>query len=106
MFSGHSASLFKDTTHLFADFSKLKPDDSRVDVAEAAAQGVNCLKPEYIADYLIQVGTARAPHLPHCPSPLQEMAALPVMGLLCQELLPQNACAEGFDLWPQIYALT
>ncbi|KAF2983886.1 hypothetical protein EK904_005245 [Melospiza melodia maxima] len=54
VFSGHSASLFKEATHLFADFSKLKPDDSRVDVAEAAAQGVNCLKPEYIADYLIQ----------------------------------------------------
>ncbi|XP_015473621.1 DNA topoisomerase 2-binding protein 1 isoform X1 [Parus major] len=54
VFSGHSASLFKEATHLFADFSKLKPDDSRVNVAEAAAQGVNCLKPEYIADYLIQ----------------------------------------------------
>lgn len=55
MFSGHSVSLFKEATHLFADFSKLKPDDTRVNVAEAAAQGVNCLKPEYIADYLIQV---------------------------------------------------
>ncbi|NXD77020.1 TOPB1 protein, partial [Halcyon senegalensis] len=54
VFSGHSASLFKEVTHLFADFSKLKPDDTRVNVAEAAAQGVNCLKPEYIADYLIQ----------------------------------------------------
>lgn len=71
MFSGHSASFFKEATHLFADFSKLKPDDSRVNVAEAAAQGVNCLKPEYIADYLIQVrvpgalsgGTGQAPHL-------------------------------------------
>ncbi|KAM6089006.1 DNA topoisomerase 2-binding protein 1 isoform 2-T2 [Chlamydotis macqueenii] len=54
VFSGHSVSLFKEATHLFADFSKLRPDDSRVNVAEAAAQGVNCLKPEYIADYLIQ----------------------------------------------------
>uniref|UniRef100_A0A663MEZ6 DNA topoisomerase II binding protein 1 n=1 Tax=Athene cunicularia TaxID=194338 RepID=A0A663MEZ6_ATHCN len=54
VFSGHSVSLFKEATHLFADFSKLKPDDTRVSVAEAAAQGVNCLKPEYIADYLIQ----------------------------------------------------
>ncbi|XP_010070867.1 PREDICTED: DNA topoisomerase 2-binding protein 1 [Pterocles gutturalis] len=54
VFSGHSVSLFKEATHLFADFSKLKPDDTRVNVAEAAAQGVNCLKPEYIADYLIQ----------------------------------------------------
>uniref|UniRef100_A0A8D0LAS5 DNA topoisomerase II binding protein 1 n=1 Tax=Sphenodon punctatus TaxID=8508 RepID=A0A8D0LAS5_SPHPU len=50
---GHSP-LFKEATHLFADFSKLKPDDTRVNVVEAAAQGVNCLKPEYIADYLIQ----------------------------------------------------
>ncbi|NXC07493.1 TOPB1 protein, partial [Orthonyx spaldingii] len=54
VFSGHSVSLFKEATHLFADFSKLKPEDSRVNVAEATAQGVNCLKPEYIADYLIQ----------------------------------------------------
>ncbi|XP_010021745.1 PREDICTED: DNA topoisomerase 2-binding protein 1, partial [Nestor notabilis] len=54
VFSGHSVSLFKEATHLFADFNKLKPEDSRVNVAEAAAQGVNCLKPEYIADYLIQ----------------------------------------------------
>uniref|UniRef100_A0A8C8E8H1 DNA topoisomerase II binding protein 1 n=1 Tax=Otus sunia TaxID=257818 RepID=A0A8C8E8H1_9STRI len=54
VFSGHSVSLFKEATHLFVDFSKLKPDDARVSVAEAAAQGVNCLKPEYIADYLIQ----------------------------------------------------
>ncbi|NWJ01890.1 TOPB1 protein, partial [Crypturellus undulatus] len=54
VFSGHSGALFKEATHLFADFSKLKPEDSRVNVAEAAAHGVNCLKPEYIADYLIQ----------------------------------------------------
>ncbi|XP_075349429.1 DNA topoisomerase 2-binding protein 1 isoform X1 [Mycteria americana] len=54
VFSGHSVSVFKEATHLFADFSKLKPDDTRINVAEAAAQGVNCLKPEYIADYLIQ----------------------------------------------------
>ncbi|XP_028926710.1 DNA topoisomerase 2-binding protein 1 isoform X3 [Ornithorhynchus anatinus] len=51
---GHSPSLFKEATHLFADFSKLKPDDTRVNVMEAAAQNVNCLKPEYIADYLMQ----------------------------------------------------
>ncbi|XP_027728064.1 DNA topoisomerase 2-binding protein 1 isoform X2 [Vombatus ursinus] len=51
---GHSVPLFKEATHLFADFSKLKPDDTRVNIAEAAAQKVNCLKPEYIADYLMQ----------------------------------------------------
>ncbi|KAM7176693.1 DNA topoisomerase 2-binding protein 1 [Macrochelys suwanniensis] len=51
---GHSLLLYKEATHLFADFSKLKPDDARVNVLEAATQGVNCLKPEYIADYLIQ----------------------------------------------------
>ncbi|XP_078519985.1 DNA topoisomerase 2-binding protein 1 isoform X1 [Lissotriton helveticus] len=54
VFLGHNPSLFKEATHLFADFSKLKPDDPRVNVAEAAAQGVNCLKPEYIAEYLMQ----------------------------------------------------
>ncbi|XP_019339085.1 DNA topoisomerase 2-binding protein 1 isoform X2 [Alligator mississippiensis] len=54
VFPGHSSALFKEATHLFADFSKLKPDDSRVSAVDAAAQGVNCLKPEYIADYLIQ----------------------------------------------------
>ncbi|XP_072307184.1 DNA topoisomerase 2-binding protein 1 [Eucyclogobius newberryi] len=49
-----SPSLFKETTHLFADFSRLKPGDFRVDMTEASAQGVTCLKPEYIADYLMQ----------------------------------------------------
>ena len=60
MFSGHSVSFFKEATHLFADFSKLKPDDTRVNIAEAAEQGVNCLKPEYIADFLIQVCAVQA----------------------------------------------
>ena len=50
----HSLSLLKDVTHLFADFNKLKPEDARVNIRDAANQGVNCLKPEYIADYLIQ----------------------------------------------------
>uniref|UniRef100_A0A1A8C306 Topoisomerase (DNA) II binding protein 1 n=1 Tax=Nothobranchius kadleci TaxID=1051664 RepID=A0A1A8C306_NOTKA len=52
-----SPSLYKEATHLFADFSRLKPGDFRVDVAEATAQGVTCLKPEYIADYLMQEPT-------------------------------------------------
>ncbi|KAM9307682.1 DNA topoisomerase 2-binding protein 1 [Gastrophryne carolinensis] len=51
---GHSTSTFKEATHLFADFSKLKPEDAKVNVAEAAAQGALCLKPEYIADYLMK----------------------------------------------------
>ncbi|XP_018411454.1 PREDICTED: DNA topoisomerase 2-binding protein 1 [Nanorana parkeri] len=54
VFVGYSSSLFKEASHLFADFGKLKPEDARVSVAEAAAQGVNCLKPEYIADYLMK----------------------------------------------------
>uniref|UniRef100_A0A4W5MGE4 DNA topoisomerase II binding protein 1 n=1 Tax=Hucho hucho TaxID=62062 RepID=A0A4W5MGE4_9TELE len=49
-----SPSLYKGTTHLFAEFSRLKPGDFRVDVPEAMSQGVKCLKPEFIADYLIQ----------------------------------------------------
>ncbi|EHB11472.1 DNA topoisomerase 2-binding protein 1 [Heterocephalus glaber] len=51
---GHSLPLFKEATHLFSDFNKLKPDDSRVNIAEAAAQNVYCLRTEYIADYLMQ----------------------------------------------------
>ncbi|XP_077158778.1 DNA topoisomerase 2-binding protein 1 isoform X2 [Paroedura picta] len=51
---GYSSALFREATHLFADFNKLKPEDTRVNVGEAIAQGVNCLKPEYIADYLIE----------------------------------------------------
>ena len=51
----HSLSLLKEVTHLFADFNKLKPEDAKVNISEAVYQGVNCLKPEYIADYLIQV---------------------------------------------------
>lgn len=50
-----SPSLYKDATHLFADFTRLKPGDFRVDVSVASNQGVTCLKPEYIADYLMQV---------------------------------------------------
>uniref|UniRef100_A0A3Q3IZ31 BRCT domain-containing protein n=1 Tax=Monopterus albus TaxID=43700 RepID=A0A3Q3IZ31_MONAL len=49
-----SPSLYKEATHLFADFSQLKPGDFRVDISEATSQGVACLKPEYIADYLMQ----------------------------------------------------
>ncbi|XP_047206276.1 DNA topoisomerase 2-binding protein 1 [Girardinichthys multiradiatus] len=52
-----SPSLYREATHLFADFSRLKPGDFRVDIAEATAQGVSCLKPEYIADYLMQEPT-------------------------------------------------
>ncbi|XP_029796116.1 DNA topoisomerase 2-binding protein 1 isoform X2 [Suricata suricatta] len=51
---GHSVPLFKEATHLFSDFTKLKQDDSGVNIAEAAAQNVYCLKTEYIADYLVQ----------------------------------------------------
>ncbi|XP_008579355.1 PREDICTED: DNA topoisomerase 2-binding protein 1 [Galeopterus variegatus] len=51
---GHSVPLFKEATHLFSDFNKLKPDDSGFNIAEAAAQNVYCLKTEYIADYLMQ----------------------------------------------------
>ncbi|KAM4028938.1 DNA topoisomerase 2-binding protein 1 isoform 3-T3 [Anomaloglossus baeobatrachus] len=54
VFAGYSPSLFKEATHLFADFSKLKPEDAKVNISEAAVQGVNCLKPEYIADFLMK----------------------------------------------------
>ncbi|XP_038586755.1 DNA topoisomerase 2-binding protein 1 [Micropterus salmoides] len=52
-----SPSLYKGTTHLFADFNRLKPGDFRVNVSEATSHGVTCLKPEYIADYLMQEPT-------------------------------------------------
>uniref|UniRef100_A0A8C8D0S4 BRCT domain-containing protein n=1 Tax=Oncorhynchus tshawytscha TaxID=74940 RepID=A0A8C8D0S4_ONCTS len=60
-----SPSLYKGTTHLFAEFSRLKPGDFRVDVPEAMSQGVKCLKPEFIADYLIQVVPSAEKH-PQC----------------------------------------
>ncbi|KAL2085608.1 hypothetical protein ACEWY4_018928 [Coilia grayii] len=79
--SGPSPSLYKGATHLFADFSRLKPGDFRVDVIEAQAHQVRCLKPEYIADYLMQepsppielyylpgAGPAGAETEPHTPS--------------------------------------
>lgn len=53
--------MYKETTHLFADFSRLKPGDFRVDLSEATANGITCLKPEYIADYLMQVSRAPRP---------------------------------------------
>ncbi|XP_077481033.1 DNA topoisomerase 2-binding protein 1 isoform X2 [Stigmatopora argus] len=49
-----SRSAYGTATHLFADFSRLRPGDFRVDVSEASAQGVSCLRPDYIADYLMQ----------------------------------------------------
>ncbi|XP_054621480.1 DNA topoisomerase 2-binding protein 1 isoform X2 [Dunckerocampus dactyliophorus] len=49
-----SPSMYKEATHLFVDFNRLRPGDFRVDVSEASAQGVTCLKPDYIADYLMQ----------------------------------------------------
>ncbi|XP_034022870.1 DNA topoisomerase 2-binding protein 1 [Thalassophryne amazonica] len=52
-----SPSFYKEATHLFADFSRLKPGDFRVDISQATSQGVMCLKPEYIADYLMQEPT-------------------------------------------------
>ncbi|XP_060921144.1 DNA topoisomerase 2-binding protein 1 [Labrus mixtus] len=54
---GPSPSLYKEATHLFADFSRLKPGDFRVGISEASSHGVMCLKPEYIADYLMQEPT-------------------------------------------------
>uniref|UniRef100_A0AAX7VYG1 BRCT domain-containing protein n=1 Tax=Astatotilapia calliptera TaxID=8154 RepID=A0AAX7VYG1_ASTCA len=67
---GPSPSMYKEATHLFADFSRLKPGDFRVDVLEATSQGVTCLKPEYIADYLMQEPTPPIElyHLTEAPS--------------------------------------
>uniref|UniRef100_A0A8C4RPF1 DNA topoisomerase II binding protein 1 n=2 Tax=Erpetoichthys calabaricus TaxID=27687 RepID=A0A8C4RPF1_ERPCA len=53
VFPAYSPSLCKEATHLFADFSKIKPDDPMTIVAEAVEHKVSCLKPEYIADFLI-----------------------------------------------------
>nr|XP_048272669.1 DNA topoisomerase 2-binding protein 1 [Myodes glareolus] len=50
---GDPVPLFNEATHLFCDFNKLKPDESRVFIEEAAAQNMACLKTEYIADYLM-----------------------------------------------------
>lgn len=52
-----SPSLYREATHLFADFIRLKPGDFRVNISEAVSNGVTCLKPEYIADYLMQEPT-------------------------------------------------
>ena len=59
MLPSASPALYSSTTHLFADFSMLKPGDFMVDLSEAASMGVQCLKAEYIADYLMQVSTVR-----------------------------------------------
>ncbi|KAF6101462.1 DNA topoisomerase II binding protein 1 [Phyllostomus discolor] len=70
---GHSVLLFKEATHLFSDGNKLKPDDSGVNIAEAVAQNVYCLKTEYIADYLTQETPPRVENycLPEAVSLLQ-----------------------------------
>ncbi|XP_066484231.1 DNA topoisomerase 2-binding protein 1 isoform X3 [Tiliqua scincoides] len=68
VFPSHSLPPFREVTHLFADFNKLKPEDMKVNVGEAAAEGVNCLKPEYIAEYLIQQPPPPMEHY-HLPEP-------------------------------------
>lgn len=55
MLPGDPVPLSNEATHLFCDFNKLKPDESRVFIEEAAAQNMACLKTEYIADYLMLV---------------------------------------------------
>ncbi|XP_034562035.1 DNA topoisomerase 2-binding protein 1 [Notolabrus celidotus] len=80
-----SPSLYKEATHLFADFSRLKPGDFRVNISEANSQGVTCMKPEYIADYLMQEPTppielyllseAPAEQTPETPSLKRKAAA-------------------------------
>uniref|UniRef100_A0A8D0C1Z5 DNA topoisomerase II binding protein 1 n=1 Tax=Salvator merianae TaxID=96440 RepID=A0A8D0C1Z5_SALMN len=81
----HSLPSFREATHLFADFNKLKQEDVRVNVGEAAAQGVNCLKPEYIADYLMQ-----DPPPPVENYRLPETTAYLQINSVCETRLPQK----------------
>ncbi|MGH0169473.1 UNVERIFIED_CONTAM: hypothetical protein FKN15_056900 [Acipenser sinensis] len=81
VFSSHSPSMYKESSHLFVDFSKLKAEDPRVNVAEAAAHKVNCLKPEYIADYLTQD-----------PPPAMENYCLPEAAQYLQNKLESSKC--------------
>ncbi|XP_058878639.1 DNA topoisomerase 2-binding protein 1-A-like isoform X1 [Acipenser ruthenus] len=81
VFSSHSPSMYKESSHLFVDFSKLKAEDPRVNVAEAAAHKVNCLKPEYIADYLTQD-----------PPPAMENYCLPEAAQYLQNKLDSSKC--------------
>uniref|UniRef100_A0A2H6NHZ7 TopBP1/SLF1 BRCT domain-containing protein n=1 Tax=Micrurus carvalhoi TaxID=3147026 RepID=A0A2H6NHZ7_9SAUR len=74
----YSPPTFREVTHFFADLNKLKPEDVRINTREAAAQGVNCLKPEYIADYLIQEPSPSMEnyHLPEAAAYLQNSKIL------------------------------
>ncbi|XP_026576175.1 DNA topoisomerase 2-binding protein 1 [Pseudonaja textilis] len=74
----YSPPIFREVTHFFADLNKLKPEDVRINIREAAAQGVNCLKPEYIADYLIQEPSPSMEnyHLPEAAAYLQNSKTL------------------------------
>ncbi|XP_045153750.1 DNA topoisomerase 2-binding protein 1 [Echinops telfairi] len=56
---GHPVPLFQEATHLFSDWNKQKPEDLGVNLAEAAAQNVYCLRTEYIADYLMEESPPR-----------------------------------------------
>lgn len=50
----HLPTDYQEATHLFVDFGKLKVEERRVNLTEALEHDVLCLKPEFIADYLIQ----------------------------------------------------
>ncbi|XP_060541893.1 LOW QUALITY PROTEIN: DNA topoisomerase 2-binding protein 1-like [Pantherophis guttatus] len=76
--SAYSPPIFREVTHFFADLNKVKPEDVRINIREATAQGVNCLKPEYIADYLIQEPPPSMEnyHLPEASAYLQSSKIL------------------------------
>ncbi|XP_058035608.1 DNA topoisomerase 2-binding protein 1 isoform X2 [Ahaetulla prasina] len=76
--SAYSPPIFREVTHFFADLNKLKPEDLRINIREATAKGVNCLKPEYIADYLIQEPPPSMEnyHLPEAAAYLQNSKIL------------------------------
>uniref|UniRef100_A0A1W7RFK4 Mutagen-sensitive 101 n=1 Tax=Agkistrodon contortrix contortrix TaxID=8713 RepID=A0A1W7RFK4_AGKCO len=78
VFPAYYPPIFREVTHFFADLNKLKPEDVRINIREAAAQGVNCLKPEYIADYLIQEPPPSMEnyHLPEAATYLQNSKIL------------------------------
>uniref|UniRef100_UPI00358F4402 DNA topoisomerase 2-binding protein 1 isoform X2 n=1 Tax=Myxine glutinosa TaxID=7769 RepID=UPI00358F4402 len=53
VFTACLAQTYVEATHLFADVLQLKESDGQLILQEASSHGVLCLRPEFIADFLI-----------------------------------------------------
>ncbi|XP_061413501.1 DNA topoisomerase 2-binding protein 1 [Lethenteron reissneri] len=69
--SSGEAQALEEATHLFVDAARLRSEEVRTGLLQAAARHVHCLRPEYIADFLIMDSppTLEQYYIPDVPAP-------------------------------------